>query len=465
MIRIFNHFVPKIATLLFLAELGLLFAAPYVGGAFRLAETGNWFTHDARAMAALAPAFAIVLSSCMAAFGMYQLDSRQSLRASFFRLAPAFLLGGLLLWLLFSVRDGLSAGNDILIVSLLSAFGAVLTLRQIAFRSYHFQVLKSRVIFLGDSGLARTCIARAQSSRFPERYDVVGIVALHEVDEADGPHLRLPEGESLIDLARRYNVHEIVISVKNWRGVNIPITQLLDCKFNGVAVTPIARFFERETNQINIEYLQPSTLLFGDGFRQSALRSAVKRAVDLAASTLLLVATLPVMLATAVCIRLEDGGPVFYRQERTGKNGQRFFVLKFRSMSVNAEQPGTPQWAKVGDPRVTRVGRIIRKARIDELPQILNILKGEMSFVGPRPERPYFVAQLSEQVPYYDMRHAIKPGLTGLAQVRYQYGATVEDAVEKLQYDLYYIKNHSIFLDLLIIVDTIQVVLFARGSR
>jgi lipopolysaccharide/colanic/teichoic acid biosynthesis glycosyltransferase len=181
------------------------------------------------------------------------------------------------------------------------------------------------------------------------------------------------------------------------------------------------------------------------------------------ASLLLFIIASPIMLITAICIFIEDGAPIFYRQERVGKDGNSFMVLKFRSMWNDAEKGMNPQWAKTNDPRVTRVGRIVRKLRIDELPQILNVIKGEMSFVGPRPERPYFVEQLCEEVPYYNERHTIKPGITGLAQVRYQYGASVEDSVQKLQYDLYYVKNNSLFLDFLIMIETLQVVLFGKG--
>jgi exopolysaccharide biosynthesis polyprenyl glycosylphosphotransferase len=195
------------------------------------------------------------------------------------------------------------------------------------------------------------------------------------------------------------------------------------------------------------------------------MRAAVKRIFDLLASAAIGLLAMPVMLATALAIRIEDGGPVFYRQERVGRDNRVFNVLKFRSMRQDAEGDGRPQWATEADPRVTRVGNWIRKLRIDELPQMLNVFKGEMSFVGPRPERAYFVTQLCEQIAYYNVRHGIKPGITGLAQVRYRYGASVEDALQKLQYDLYYVKNNSLFLDLLILVDTVQVVLFGKGGR
>ncbi len=214
-----------------------------------------------------------------------------------------------------------------------------------------------------------------------------------------------------------------------------------------------------------MDSLQPSWLVFSRGFDQSLIRSLIKRIFDLCASILLLIVTFPIMLITMIIILLEDGKPIFYRQERIGRGGSIFSVIKFRSMRNDAEKGGKPQWSTQDDPRITRIGKIIRKLRIDELPQIINVLKGEMSFVGPRPERPYFVDMLIAQVPYYNIRHSVKPGITGWAQVRYPYGSSVEDSIEKLQYDLYYVKNHSLFLDLIILIDTIGVVLLGKGGR
>jgi sugar transferase (PEP-CTERM system associated) len=230
-----------------------------------------------------------------------------------------------------------------------------------------------------------------------------------------------------------------------------------------VKVTDAATFFERETCQIRVDSLQPSWLVFGGGFDQSFVRTFIKRSFDIVCSVIILALTLPLMLLAALAVKLQDGGPVFYSQERVGKDGKTFFVHKFRSMRTDAEKGGKPQWAQQNDPRITRIGNFMRKTRIDELPQILNVFKGEMSFVGPRPERPYFVEQLIEVVPYYNVRHSVKPGITGWAQVRYGYGSSAEDALQKLQYDLYYVKNNSLFLDVLILIDTLKVVLFRSG--
>jgi sugar transferase (PEP-CTERM system associated) len=323
----------------------------------------------------------------------------------------------------------------------------------------------SRIIFLGSGQLAKECADLATNNGGYHKYDVVGFVPMPDESSAVPSASVLPVGKSLVSIARERGAAEIVVAVQNRRGGAFPIRELLDCKLNGIKVIDSATFFEREACQIRVDSLQPSWFVFGNGFDQGFLRSLVKRAFDLFASLLIFLVTLPVTAVTALLIYLEDGAPIFYRQERVGEDGYTFMVLKFRSMRKDAEKDGAPKWASTGDPRTTRVGRIIRKLRIDEIPQILNVLKGEMSFVGPRPERPFFVEQLCEQVPYYNMRHSIKPGITGLAQVRYQYGASVEDAVQKLQYDLYYVKNNSLFLDLLILLDTLQVVLLSKGSR
>jgi sugar transferase (PEP-CTERM system associated) len=230
-------------------------------------------------------------------------------------------------------------------------------------------------------------------------------------------------------------------------------------------VIDLATHFEQLLGQIHLEAVSAGWLIFGDGFKQGLVRSVVKRLFDIVGSGILLLLSSPVMLVTALLIFIESGRPIFYRQERVGRNGDVFDVIKFRSMRQDAEKDGTPRWAGAGDTRVTRVGKIIRKMRIDELPQLFCVLKGDMSLVGPRPERPYFVERLTLDIPYYALRHGIKPGLTGWAQVRYHYGASIKDAEQKLQYDLYYVKNHSWLLDLIILFETVGVVLTGKGAQ
>ncbi|MGG7605418.1 TIGR03013 family XrtA/PEP-CTERM system glycosyltransferase [Massilia sp. BKSP1R2A-1] len=466
MFRISNHYVSKIVFLLLFVEVIVLLGAAYVGAALRMLEFG-----DAAASAHLdhfftsAVAFTVAIIFSMSAMGMYQLDFDEGLRHPFFmKLMPSFLMGFAILALVFYMAPELSFGRGTMaLVFVLAGFGIFLA-RMAFFKSSEARFLQSRIMFLGGGPLAKECSELAQKNSNYHRYDIAGFIpsASEELCVPESNLLKVRDGDSLVSLARQYNVSEIVVSVQNRRG-GFPIKELLDCKLQGIRVTDAATFFERETCQIRVDSLQPSWLVFGGGFDQSFVRTFMKRTFDLVCSTLILLMTFPLMLLAALLVKMEDRGPVFYSQERVGKDGKTFFVHKFRSMRVDAEKAGKPQWAAQNDPRVTRFGNFMRKTRIDELPQILNVFKGEMSFVGPRPERPYFVEQLIEVVPYYNVRHSVKPGITGWAQVRYGYGSSAEDALQKLQYDLYYVKNNSLFLDVLILINTLKVVLFRSG--
>ncbi|MBI3372841.1 MAG: TIGR03013 family PEP-CTERM/XrtA system glycosyltransferase [Betaproteobacteria bacterium] len=297
--------------------------------------------------------------------------------------------------------------------------------------------------------------------------EIVGFYpSLQEEEEQTSvePSLILPTHKSLTETARALGVDEIVVAVAQRRGGVLPLRELLDCRLHGICVRDMASHFEHWQGQIRLDSLKAGWLIFGGGFSQSSWRWAIKSVFDMVCSGILLLLTLPVMALTAVAIVVENGFPIFYRQERVGLNGRTFNVIKFRSMRTDAEKDGRPRWAQAGDNRVTRVGRIIRKLRIDELPQLFSVFNGDMSLVGPRPERPFFVDQLTRQIPFYAVRHSIKPGVTGWAQVRYHYGASVEDAAQKLQYDLYYVKNHSLLLDLKILLGTVSVVVLAKGA-
>jgi sugar transferase (PEP-CTERM system associated) len=282
----------------------------------------------------------------------------------------------------------------------------------------------------------------------------------------DSKKVLTPNVGQLRELARQLEVDEIVIAMDDRRR-EFPVRELLDCRLNGVEVIDIVNFLERETGRVHLDVLNPSWIIFAEGFRRDALRQVTKRAFDIIAAFVLVLMVWPVILLTMLAILLEDGprAPIFYRQRRIGLDGHEFDVLKFRSMRVDAERDGRARWASGQDDRVTRVGRFIRKVRIDELPQIFNVLRGDMSFVGPRPERPPFVAQLAESIPYYYERHCSKPGITGWAQVCYPYGSSERDALEKLQYDLYYVKNHTLLFDLMILLQTVEVVLLGKGGR
>jgi sugar transferase (PEP-CTERM system associated) len=464
--RISNHYVSKIVSVLLVVEVLVLLGAAYAGAALRYMEVGTTVTVpslDHFFTSAVAFALAIVFS--MSAMGMYQLDFEEGLRHPFLmKLMPSFVMGFLILTLVFYVAPELSFGrSSLLLVFALAAIG-IFVARMIFFKTSEARFLQSRIMFLGGGALAKECSELAERANRYHRYDIAGFIPApgEELCVTQSDLLKMREGDSIVKLARQYNVSEIVVSVQNRRG-GFPIKELLDCKLQGLKVTDAATFFERETCQIRVDSIQPSWLVFGGGFDQSFVRIFMKRTFDLICSTIILALTFPLMLLAALAVWFEDRGPVFYSQERVGKDGKSFFVHKFRSMRADAEKGGKPQWAAQNDPRVTRVGNFMRKTRIDELPQILNVFKGEMSFVGPRPERPYFVEQLIEVVPYYNVRHSIKPGITGWAQVRYGYGSSAEDALQKLQYDLYYVKNNSLFLDFLVLINTLKVVLFRSG--
>jgi len=264
-------------------------------------------------------------------------------------------------------------------------------------------------------------------------------------------------------LVQKGDVDRIVVALDERRG-KFPVDQLLYCRLKGIKVDDGVAFTEYLAGKLSVESLHPSFLIFSDGFKSSSLFKVLKRGVDVLASLFGLLLLLPVCLIIGLIIKIETKGPIFYQQERVGEDGKVFPLLKFRSMRADAEENG-PVWAKVDDNRVTRVGRIIRKLRLDEVPQMINVLKGEMSFVGPRPERPVFIEQLNEEIPFYSQRHAVKPGITGWAQICYRYGASKEDALEKLKYDLYYIKHMSFIFDLTIIFETAKIVLWGRGAR
>ncbi len=314
---------------------------------------------------------------------------------------------------------------------------------------------------------------RAQSlSQLRRRADQRGFLAvgymqaLGEQVLVDRDKVLTSDAQQLKQVAKDLAVDEIVIAMDDRRR-EFPVRELLDCRLSGVEVIDLVSFLERETGRVHLDVLNPSWIIFADGFRRDGLRQATKRAFDLVASFALVLITWPLMLLTMLAIKFEDGlrAPVFYRQHRVGLDGKDFALLKFRSMRVDAERDGKARWALGEDDRVTRVGRFIRKVRIDELPQIFNVLRGDMSFVGPRPERPQFVGQLSESIPYYQERHCAKPGITGWAQICYPYGASEKDSLEKLQYDLYYVKNHSLLFDLMILLQTVEVVLLGKGAR
>lgn len=409
--------------------------------------------------------FAAVLVLALVALGLYQPRLRESWLAVLARQAIGFVFGGIGVVLLYYVIPQAYVGRGILALALLIAFPLVVLVRVLFLRLVDVEALKRRVLVIG-AGARAASIVRQMRRRVDRRgFHLLGFVAL------PGEEMRVPE-EQLLDMpadlpgwVRAQGVNEIVVGPDDRRG-KLPMQQLLDCRLMGVAISSLSTFFERESGRVQMDLTDPSWLLFSGGFDATPLRRVSKRAFDMASALLVLSLTWPLMLFTAVAIMAESGRrqPVLYRQERVGEHGNNFALVKFRSMRTDAEKEGAV-WARENDDRVTRVGRFIRKVRLDELPQLWNVLRGDMSFVGPRPERPVFVDQLAQSIRYYPMRHCVKPGLTGWAQLNYPYGASEKDAAEKLKYDLYYVKNHSLLLDTMILMQTVEVVLFGRGAR
>jgi sugar transferase (PEP-CTERM system associated) len=347
----------------------------------------------------------------------------------------------------------------------LVAVGGLLLIRHVIVLPLVANLVPHRILVLGTGPEARLVEASLSAANMPGM-SLVGFFALDKVNEmAVSPQRVIARGGPLEQAVRQLRINEIIVAVRQQRGGVLPLRSLLDCRLDGVRVTDLSRFFERVHGQVPIESLKVSWLIYGNGYRQNWRRTFMKRVFDIVIAAALLVLTFPIMLFAALLVLFEDGAPIIYRQQRMGSRNKPFTLLKFRSMAKNAEQDGKASWATANDARITGVGHFLRRTRMDELPQLINVLKGEMSFVGPRPERPEFVAMLTEQIPFYAVRHSVKPGLTGWAQVRYSYGATVEQSVKKLEYDLYYVKNHTLVLDLVILLETVRVVLLGEGAR
>ncbi len=467
MIRIFRHYVPVQIVLLAAVEAAILILSIYLAVALRFVGDSTDFL-TVGSVAPRAVLFAFVLLSTMTAFGLFTRESQIGDDSYYIRFLASFIVGGVAMTFIFYMFPGLFLGRGVMALAFMFAFVGTALNRLVFVRLVDMNTLRRRLLVLGTgTRAARVGALIADEESIGRKFRLVGYLSPSKTSQP----LHVPREQvlkhsgSLLAIATRHSVDEILVAIRDRRDGGLNIGELLECKLEGIEVTDISSFFERETGHVQLDSLNPSWMVFSDGFSRTSAKSTVKRFFDVFVSLMLLMLTLPVTLLTALLIVAESGLPLFYRQERMGECGQVFGVLKFRSMRQDAEATGTPQWAQKNDDRVTRVGRVIRKLRIDELPQVINVLKGDMSFVGPRPERPYFVQKLASQIPFYLNRHTVKPGVTGWAQIRYPYGSTVEDAMHKLQYDLYYAKNHSLFLDLIILFQTAQVVLFGKGAR
>lgn len=462
MIRLFKHYVPHAVLLLGIMDFMLLLVAGELGWVYRLSQLGSIPEPMATRIPQLI-AFAVALETAMIAVGVYGIESLNSLRFAVARLLVAISIGIICLSAIFFLVPDLSLWRSNLFYSMIISTLLLLALRIILGKTLGGVAFKRRLVILGAGSRAQRIKDLAASPN--AGFVVVGFIGMNDGRQQIPEAINRDAIYNLADHVVLLNASEVVLALEERRNA-LPLEDLLRIKTTGVHVNDFSTFLERETGRVDLDSLNPSWLIFSDGFSSGRrLSSVAKRLFDILASLVLLVVSLPVVLVTALLIRLESPGPAFFRQKRVGLYGQEFELIKLRSMRQDAEKDGKAKWAEKNDPRVTRIGKIIRKLRIDELPQTWAVLKGEMSFVGPRPEREQFVSDLTTKLPYYAERHMVKPGITGWAQINYPYGANLEDARHKLEYDLYYAKNYTPFLDLLILLQTIRVLIWPEGAR
>lgn len=475
MLRIFGHYVRASTLMLGIFEYIMISALFYLGAPPHPPNGPIPIPVDRVMESSILPGLGLWL--VMYAFGIYETSVQRDIALLSQRLLLACMVGGATVFALQSLlaqhgdhpdtrlpplRDGLMT---VLVVA--TTFVGILSNRAALRWGLSAESFRPRLLVLG-TGMRAEGLRRLHGLDTSRRLALHGFLRIGTwsagLAEAVPDRLIVSCAGSLADFAVHNGISEIVVALDERRG-QLPVRDLLDCKLRGIRVIDSVTFSEREAGKVDLDNLYPSWLIFTDGFRRGRLTMAAKRLLDIVISLGLLLLLLPLLAVTAIAVKADSKGPILYRQIRVGLGGRRFEILKFRSMFVDAEGNGRPQWAKANDTRITRVGAFIRKTRIDEIPQVFNVLNGDMSFVGPRPERPVFVEQLSSEIDYYEERHRVKPGITGWAQINYPYGASIEDAREKLKYDLYYMKNWSIFLDIIIILQTARVVIFSEGAR
>ncbi|MGI9054864.1 MAG: TIGR03013 family XrtA/PEP-CTERM system glycosyltransferase [Pyrinomonadaceae bacterium] len=460
-----KRFSPRIIWLLF-SDAAIIYGGIVAGMYIRLGISGSEYQLNER-NGWLKIAFASVVCLLVLYFyDLYEYTVMSNRRELMLRLVQALGIAWILLALLFYFVPQLLIGRGVSVISVFVVLVLLLVWRILIHLLTGHPEIGEKILLVGTGKAARET-AEAVWERRDAGYRIVGFVTENgfKAGEKIGQSEILGTADQLSSIVQKERVDRIVMAVRERRGT-FPTETLLKMSLAGdVSIEECTSFFERVTGQVHIDMLRPSWLIFAGRARETRLKSAFRELAHRSLALLGLTVSLPIALLTALLIKIDSRGPVFYRQPRVGKNGRIFNVVKFRSMKTDAEADGKPVWATSDDERATRVGRIIRKIRADEIPQFWNIIKGEMNFVGPRPERPHFVEQLAREIPFYEHRHLVAPGLTGWAQIKYPYGASVEDARRKLQYDLYYIKNQSLALDLMIVFETIKTVLFSRGGR
>jgi sugar transferase (PEP-CTERM system associated) len=461
MVRLFKHYIPHAVLLLGLVDFGLLLLAGDLAWQLRAWQV-DMDPGELLYRLPLLLAFAVVTQVALIAVGVFGADALRSMRFAGARLLVGVSLAILSFALIAYVLHGHTFWRSTLFFAMMLAIALLMANRLLVGGILGASAFRRRVLVLGAGKRARRI--RTLAERPESGFCVAGYIAMNAgqgtIEQA------VPRG-AIADLSRHVQdlgASEVVLALEERRNA-LPLKDLLRIKTAGVHVNDFSSFMERETGRVDLDTLNPSWLIFSDGFSSGRMvSSAVKRAFDVAASGVLLLLTLPLIALFALLVKLDSPGPAFFRQRRIGLYGEPFELIKLRSMRADAEKGGA-KWAEKNDPRITRVGHFIRKLRIDELPQAWNVLTGRMSFVGPRPEVPAFVEDLEGKLPFYAERHMVKPGITGWAQINLPYGASVEDARAKLEYDLYYAKNYTPFLDLLILLQTLRVILWPEGAR
>ena len=408
---------------------------------------------------------AVVFVIVMLAMGLYQAQRRENIWNILNRVTTAYIVGSLVLSIIFYMYPAVYFGRGLFVLTLIISFLGIVFARILFEAWLDEHVMHKKVLVLG-AGEKASWINRLRRKADRRGVKILGYYKLKHEDIRVADELVILTDQRLDEYVLENGIEEVVVAVTD-RRQNFPAIELMNCRLSGVDVVELPTFLERQMAKVYVELLDPSWIIFSNGFKQGTIKAAGARTLDIFASSVLLVFTAPLLLLTALCIWIESGckGSIFYRQTRVGQHNKPFELLKFRSMCENAEAGTGAKWATQNDSRVTRVGKFIRKYRIDELPQILNILKGQMSLVGPRPERPEFVGQLSNKIPFYSERHRVKPGLAGWAQMRYPYGSSENDAIEKLKFDLYYVKNSSLIFNIAILIQTAEIVLWGKGAR
>ena len=461
MFRLFKHYIPNSVLLLGLIDFILLICAAELGWVIRANQIGMYVDPMSARMVPLL-SFAVALQLAMVAVGVYGMDSLLSLRFASARLLVAISLGVIFLSMMFFALPGMTLWRSNSLYAMAIAYVLLIAVRALLGSLLGSEGFKRRVLVLGAG--PRALRIKKLAAEPGASFVVVGHVAMGDCEPVIPTAIDRVHIESLPAHATLLNASEVVLALEERRNA-LPLDDLIRVRTTGVHVNEISSFLERETGRVDLDSVNPSWLIFSDGFSSGRrMSSMAKRLFDIVVSSILLVLTAPLVVLTAILVALDSPGGAFYRQMRIGLFGVPFSLVKLRSMRVDAESEGAV-WAQENDPRITRIGRWIRQLRIDELPQVWNVLKGDMSFVGPRPERPEFVADLETKLNYFAERHMVKPGITGWAQINYPYGASLDDARHKLEYDLYYAKNYTPFLDVLILLQTLRVVLWPEGAR